>query len=186
MNTVRKFNVIVAACDNGGIGYKDTLPWSLKGDMKQFASLTTKTSDQQKKNAVVMGRKTWFAIPEKHRPLKNRINVVISGTLSELKPPCYVAGSVEDALMLLSSSPLSVQVENVWMIGGERVYNFAMESAQLDRVYFTRIFGNFECDAFFPTDKLQKLELVSDPTVPDADQEENGLKYRYEILQTSK
>ncbi|GAV02566.1 hypothetical protein RvY_13111 [Ramazzottius varieornatus] len=186
MSNIRKFNVIVAACENGGIGYKDALPWTLKGDMKQFAQLTTETSDPQKKNAVVMGRKTWFAIPENHRPLKNRINVVISTTLSELKPPCYVVGSVEDALVLLSSSPLLEQVEKVWMIGGERVYSYAMESPQLDRVYFTRIYGHFECDAFFPVAKLDKLEAVKDPRVSETDQEENGIKYKYEVLQSPK
>ncbi|VDP41668.1 unnamed protein product [Soboliphyme baturini] len=31
-----------------------------------------------KRNAVIMGRKTWDSIPEARRPLKNRVNIVIT------------------------------------------------------------------------------------------------------------
>ena len=74
-----KFNLIVAACGKSlGIGLNGELPWRLKSEMKYFAETTSRTIDSNKINAVIMGRKTWESIPLKFRPLKNRLNVVLS------------------------------------------------------------------------------------------------------------
>ena len=75
----RTFSVIVAACkQTHGIGVGGQLPWSLRGDMQFFKQLTRSTQDPLKRNAVVMGRKTWQSIPERFRPLDDRLNVVLS------------------------------------------------------------------------------------------------------------
>ncbi len=80
-----KVNLIVAGCKVlgketkvYGIGNKGQLPWRLKNEMKFFAKMTTTTKDTSKKNAVIMGRKTWESIPEKFRPLKNRFNLILT------------------------------------------------------------------------------------------------------------
>ena len=36
-----KYNIIVAATEEGGIGLKNDLPWKIKGDMKYFKDVTT-------------------------------------------------------------------------------------------------------------------------------------------------
>ena len=72
-------NLIVAACGKSlGIGKNGQLPWQLRREMKHFASLTSTTKDPNLCNAVIMGRKTWESIPVKFRPLKNRLNVILS------------------------------------------------------------------------------------------------------------
>jgi dihydrofolate reductase/thymidylate synthase len=54
--------------------------WALAriGDLKFFKELTLAISDPAKKNAVIMGRKTWESIPVKSRPLPGRLNVILT------------------------------------------------------------------------------------------------------------
>ena len=68
------FEIIVAHDLNQGIGTDNQLPWHCAEDMAYFKSLTI----GNQKNAVIMGRKTWESIPEKFRPLPNRLNIVLS------------------------------------------------------------------------------------------------------------
>jgi dihydrofolate reductase len=72
------FSIIVAATQSRGIGYNGSLPWRISGDMAYFKKVTTETMDKSKRNSVIMGKKTWLSIPEKFRPLSNRLNIVIS------------------------------------------------------------------------------------------------------------
>ncbi|KAM3610835.1 uncharacterized protein V6R79_009388 [Siganus canaliculatus] len=77
----RILNGIVAVCPDLGIGNNGNLPWHpirLSNEFRHFRMLTTTPSVEGKQNVVIMGRKTWFSIPERNRPLSNRINIVLS------------------------------------------------------------------------------------------------------------
>ena len=70
----KPLNIIVAYMfPNRGIGNAGTIPWHIPEDITHFKTLTT---DKKYVNIVVMGRKTWESIPEKHKPLSNRINII--------------------------------------------------------------------------------------------------------------
>jgi dihydrofolate reductase len=69
--------IIVAATKSNGIGQKSLLPWRLPKEMAYFARVTS-AAPNGKMNSVIMGRKSWESIPKKYRPLKERVNVVVS------------------------------------------------------------------------------------------------------------
>ena len=64
-----KVSLIVAMDSNRGIGKNNDLMWHLPADMNFFKETT-------KNQIVVMGRKNYDSIPEKYRPLPNRLNVI--------------------------------------------------------------------------------------------------------------
>ncbi|CAH1117261.1 unnamed protein product [Phaedon cochleariae] len=179
-----KLNLIAAACENMGIGKNNNLPWRLKTEMEFFTRMTTKTEDINKKNVVIMGRRTWDCIPKKFKPLNNRINIVLSRSDLDLTNFTDVYGfkSLEECIERLEEEEFQKLYENVWVIGGSHIYKESMESDNFYRLYLTKILKDFDCDTFFP--KLpDNLKQVSDPEVPDGIQNEKGIEFVYNVYQ---
>jgi dihydrofolate reductase len=149
--SLRTFDVVAAADERLGIGQRGDLPWRLPGEMKHFRDLTRTCTDPARTNAVVMGRVTWDSIPPRYRPLRGRLNVVLTRD-PDLPVPGEVvrAGSLEQALEVLSTPPHAGAIERVFVIGGARVYEQALALPQCARIYLTRVHATFDCDAFFP------------------------------------
>lgn len=61
----------------GGIGIRGGLPWDLPTDRRHFQSITSRALPG-KRNAVIMGRRTWESLPPRFRPLPHRLNVVLT------------------------------------------------------------------------------------------------------------
>lgn len=137
------FNIIVAVDQKRGIGIKNDLPWRLKADMKWFKE-TTVSTDRTKPNAVIMGRKTWDSIPDKFRPLVDRINIVITRSPSNCAAP-YCASNLDEALALAYDL-----ADKVFVIGGASIYKLAFHHRDLDELFITEIDKDFNCDTFFP------------------------------------
>ncbi|ESO83922.1 hypothetical protein LOTGIDRAFT_155225 [Lottia gigantea] len=178
----KRLNIVVAACKNNGIGVNGSIPWRLKKDMAMFRHITSDTVDESKQNAVIMGRKTWMSIPDKFRPLKNRVNIILSNTLSESPDGTYIVKNFQQALSLVNSDKMKQQIESVHIIGGSSVYKEAMESDYDCRVYLTKVDADFECDTFLPPIEESLFQRVKNPSnIPSDVQEENGIQFTYEI-----
>ena len=72
-----KYSIVVSLNNHNLIGENDHLLIHSKKDLKNFQKITTGKSIKTK-NIVIMGYKTWLSIPEGKRPLKDRINIVLT------------------------------------------------------------------------------------------------------------
>jgi len=140
MSENTKINIIVAHDKNNGIGYYNNIPWKCKKDMIFFKY---KTIGHNKNNAVIMGKNTWLSIPNK--PLKDRENIVISKTLQETNL-FKRFDTCNQALDFCNSK----NYDEVWIIGGEKIYQEFILSNKVNYIYTTEIDDNYTCDVFFP------------------------------------
>lgn len=162
----RTFQIVVAASKNRGIGLAGGIPWRLPGDLKYFKAITTHTHDAEKRNAVIMGRKTWESLPEKFKPLPGRMNVVLTrkikadensppmqeqeGTRNQYPDGVYVMASLDAALKLLAEDAHKDTIENVYVIGGGVVYEEALSSPLCEAIHYTEVGTQTKCDTYFP------------------------------------
>lgn len=130
--------LIAALTTNRVIGKDNTLPWHLPDDMKFFMRTTSG-------HAVIMGRKNYESIPEKFRPLPNRLNIVLTRDRHFSAPGCTVVHRPEEAL----DAARAFGPEEVFIIGGAAVYETYLPQA--DRLLLTEIQAQLEGDTFFPT-----------------------------------
>ena len=173
---MKAFSIITAVDQQMGIGKDGKLPWNLPEDLKYFNRVTKKAEEGQE-NAVIMGRRTWESLPEKYRPLPGRINAVISSN-AELELPDGVLhfDSLDAALTALSTSS---KIDQVFVIGGAKLYEEAILHPELERIYLTRIESTFDCDTFFPDQIPEEFEIVSTTETLESD----GLEYSFVILE---
>jgi dihydrofolate reductase len=140
----REFSVIVAADEARGIGKDGALPWRLPGDMAYYKRTTSEAPPGQQ-NAVVMGRATFESIPSKFRPLKQRLNVVLSRDAAYAPDGVLRASSLEEALTLLDAR---ADIAHVFIVGGAQLYREALLHPACTRVLLTRVHARFDCDTF--------------------------------------
>ena len=153
---------ILACTHNGGIGLNGKLPWRLKEDMKLFKRITTtiqnpNDKEKGKLNAVIMGRKTWESIPNKFRPLPNRINIILSRTMNkqteetEVENSIYVVRNLEELDKLIERLKKEEKLATPFIIGGASLYNKMFELDKISKIHLSLLNkeSEYECDTFF-------------------------------------
>lgn len=134
-----KLNIIVAMCENKGIGYENKLPWKFSTDMKYFSRLTKGNNN----NAVIMGRKTHESIG---KILPNRYNIILSKSIHKNSNNISFFNNIQDILTFCSEK----KFQEVWIIGGETIYKQFLDLKIVNEVYITEIIKSYNCDTFFP------------------------------------
>ena len=128
--------LIVAVDREWGIGYRGELLATVKEDLAHFRELTVGKT-------IVYGSSTLRTFPN-GRPLKNRINLILS-TNPNFKPEgAVVLHSVEELIAYEKSHP----EEDIVVVGGASVYKQLIPYCET--AYVTRFDASFEKDAYFP------------------------------------
>jgi dihydrofolate reductase len=138
-----EFDIVATVSPSNGIGWRGDVPWVLPTDLLRFHRLTRSTLDPDKRNAVIMGRRTWEALPAPR--LLGRFTVVVSGTMRA--GPNEVVDSLQAALALARGLP---DIERIFVIGGERLFKEALADPGATLVYRTVVHRDMRCDRFFP------------------------------------
>jgi dihydrofolate reductase len=144
-------NLIVAVDKNWAIGYQNKLLISIPEDMRFFRDETTN-------KVVIMGRNTLETFPG-GRPLKNRMNIVITSKPDFAVNDAVVVHSVEEALEAVKA----YKSEEVYVIGGASIYKQMLEYC--DVAHITKIDYAYHADTYFPNldeDPQWVIEAESD------------------------
>lgn len=168
------FDVVVAADLDWGIGKDQSLPWpKLRGDLRHFKRITSTTATKGRRNAIVMGRKTWQSKEVGERALPDRLNIVVSRSALEVPAGVVAARSLDEAFAVRD-------VETIFVVGGAELLVEAIERPDLRYVYLTRIDGHYDCEIRMPD--LDARGFVRVEWESEQFGEEHGVRYRIERL----
>lgn len=141
-----EISLIVCKTIDNGIGYHNNLLFKIKKDMDFFKTSTITTNNSNKQNAILMGYNTWESIPNKFKPLNNRINIVITD-----KHYDYMIQEnnlkYNNQLVIYNNLSNSIKqlkqrndIDNLFIIGGQNIYNSIIQMNIIDKLYLTTIF----------------------------------------------
>lgn len=151
---------ILHADKNWGIGKKNSLMFSLPADMKFFRETTSGKT-------VVAGGNTLRSFPG-GRPLKNRVNIVISR--GQVRDDCII---VRDFFTLKEEMKRRAD-EDIYVIGGAAVYRELLPYCK--EILVTKVDADGGADTFFPNLDEDGAFVCTDEGKPI---EDNGYTIRF-------
>lgn len=120
------------------LGKDGDLVWDIPEDLKRFRDIT-------RGHPVIMGRKTWESIPEKNRPMPNRMNIVVSRNADYSATGVVVCTSLSEALEKAKGAEGSGEI---FIIGGSHLFEEGLPL--IERLYLTLVYDDTPGDVLFP------------------------------------
>ncbi len=134
-----------------------------------------------KNNIVVMGRKTYYSLPPKYRPLKNRLNIVFTSKPDEYNDEqqkhynLLFTNNFNILESLLNDITYKYSFLNnnpkIFIIGGYDIYNKFINKCNI--IWLTIIKKNYNCDLLFNYD----FEILFNKNIVYDDEELQIIKY---------
>ena len=157
---MKKVIIISALTKNRVIGNEGKIPWYIKEDFELFKKFTTN-------NIVIMGRKTFLSLPEKFRPLPNRINVVISRNLDfEIEKnykDFFVFNNLQNSIEFCKNN----FDKKIFLIGGRMIYEEGLNYCS--HMYLSFVKKNYLGDTLFPKFDEKNFKIIEEKSFNDFD-----------------
>jgi dihydrofolate reductase len=134
----KNVSLVVAVAQNGVIGRNNQLIWHLRDDMKFFKELTTG-------HILLTGRKNYESIPEKFRPLPNRLNCIMTRNQNYKASNCELFSELSNWVDTYKNDE-----RELFIIGGGEIYRQALEQDVVDVMFITHVKVEPIGDTFFP------------------------------------
>lgn len=184
-----KVSIICAMDEKRGIGKDNKIPWHIKEDLIKLKRLT-------KDHVVILGRKTYDSMVwyynKSGNPMPGKLYIIVTRD-KDYKPArenAIAVHSLEEAIeesskyYVLSSKydtkdnkihDTKYMIQNteygVFIIGGGQMFQQALPLA--DKLYLTKVEGDYNCDTFFP--EYSEFKKV----ISEESKESEGYKYKF-------
>lgn len=160
----KPFNLIVACSENRVIGRGGQLPWRIPEDWKFFRQQTTGKT-------VILGRisfESWRSIFEDARHA-----IVLTRKTALAGERADVATSLPHALSLAEQ-----RSEEIYVCGGQRIFEEAIRMPQARRLYLTLIHAHVEGDRTFPEWRQEFPKVITTRESTD-----ENYRYTFSVLE---
>ena len=145
-----------------GLSKYGIIPWNSKKDLKFFA-------DKTKYNVVIMGKNTYFSLPDNVRPLKNRLNIVLTSKPEEF---LEFKNGIENVIFTnndeiyniiigyrdkyIEKYPFLSNDFKIFFIGGKKIYEQFIPLCK--KVWVTQIKKDYACDLIMNIDYSKQFK----------------------------
>ena len=181
-----EFELIVALNQDGVIGINNKIPWYIPEDLQRFKKMT-------EGNIVIMGRKTYESLPINQRPLKNRLNIVLSRqkNIYDFEHDNLIFTTMDNIYDIIKENIFIEEGDDddkkikkkVFIIGGNEIYKLFINQCSI--IHITEVIFNIDENIILKGDNtityfLSLIDIFSKDKNEDYLLSKNeNIKYRY-------
>merc|ERR1711976_393347 len=144
MSKQAELNIIVAVDNNYGYGKNGEIPWKLEHEFGYFLKMI-------ENKAIILGKNCWVN-DLKCVPFPTCYTAIVSTSLPhEAHQTNSDNASMDEAIVACQKRGF----EHIFIGGGRSVYDAALKDQRMQKVYMTRVDGDFNCDAVFPHETMK-------------------------------
>ena len=170
---------------NNGLSKEGIIPWKSKKDLKFFQKKTIN-------NVVIMGKNTYFSLPDEVKPLKNRLNIVLTSNPVQfldlddgIRNVIFTNNDkIHNSILnyrekYIQKYPFLSSDFKIFFIGGKNIYEQFIPLCE--KVWVTQIKKDYSCDLIMEY-PFKDSKQFKEPQIIEQDEELTIKLYEKKIL----